>query len=76
MIARHVALIEEHCFPRQALTQLKKHLAWYTDGLGHARECRAAIFQARTPDEVREVFQRYWTRGEREEAAALEAVTA
>jgi tRNA-dihydrouridine synthase B len=76
VIARHVALIEEHCFPRQALTQLKKHLAWYTDGLGHARECRAAIFQARTPDETREVFQRYWMRGEREEAEALEAVTA
>jgi nifR3 family TIM-barrel protein len=76
VIARHAALIEEHCFPRQALTHLKKHLAWYTDGLGHARECRAAIFQARTPDEVREVFQRYWTRGEREESATLEAVMA
>ena len=77
VIARHVALIQSHCPPRFALVQLKKHLSWYTDGLGHARECRVAIFQARTPDEAWETFQRYWTRAEREAATpALEAVTA
>jgi tRNA-dihydrouridine synthase B len=76
VIARHVALIEEHCFERYALTQLKKHLAWYTDGLGHARECRVALFQARTADEAKEIFQRYWTRAGREEAPALEPATA
>src|SRR5438128_338154 len=36
VIARHVALIQEHFAPRYALVQLKKHLAWYTEGLGHA----------------------------------------
>jgi nifR3 family TIM-barrel protein len=76
VIARHAALIEEHFAERHALTQLKKHLAWYTDGLGHARECRAALFQARTADEAREIFDRYWTGAEREVAPALEAVTA
>ena len=79
VIARHAALIEEHCGERHALTQLKKHLAWYTDGIGHARECRLALFQARTADEAREIFDRFWTRGERgerEEASALEAAPA
>ena len=47
VIARHVALIQDHCDERYALVQIKKHLSWYTDGLGHARECRVAIFQAR-----------------------------
>ena len=76
VIARHVALIEEHCSERYALVQLKKHLAWYTEGLDHARECRVALFQARAPDEVLEIFQRYWTRSEREHAPVLEAATA
>jgi tRNA-dihydrouridine synthase B len=76
VIARHVALIQEHFAERFALIQLKKHLAWYTEGLGHARECRAAIFQTRSVDEVWETFQRYWTRSEREPAPVLEAATA
>jgi tRNA-dihydrouridine synthase B len=76
VIARHVHLIREHCYERYALTQLKKHLSWYTEGLDHACKCRAEIFQARTADEVWETFQRYWTRAEREQAPALEAVIA
>ena len=76
VIARHVALIREHCHERYAITQLKKHLSWYTEGLDHACKCRAEIFQARTADEVCETFQRYWTRVERDHAPALEAVTA
>jgi hypothetical protein len=39
---------------------MKKHLSWYTEGLGHAARCRAEIFQTRTPDEVWQVFQSYW----------------
>ena len=42
VIARHVALIQDHFDERFALVQLKKHLSWYTEGLGHARECRVA----------------------------------
>jgi nifR3 family TIM-barrel protein len=76
VIARHVVLIQEHCSEKYALVQLKKHLSWYTDGLGHARECRVAIFQARSADEVWEIFQRYTARAEREYAPALEAATA
>ena len=76
VIARHVALIAEHCAEKYALVQLKKHLAWYTEGLGHARDCRVALFQARAADEALEIFQRYWTRAEREHAPVLEAATA
>jgi len=76
VIARHVDLIQEHCSEKYALIQLKKHLSWYTEGLGHARECRVALFQARSADEVWEIFQRYWARAEREHAPVLEPATA
>ena len=76
VIARHVALIKEHFAERFALIQLKKHLSWYTEGLGHARECRAAIFQTKTADEVWETFQRYWERSAHTEASLLEIATA
>jgi tRNA-dihydrouridine synthase B len=60
VIARHASLIRAHYGDKYALVQMKKHLAWYTEGLGHAAECRARIFQTRTPDEVWDVFQHYW----------------
>ena len=60
VIARHCALIRGHFREKYALIQMKKHLAWYTEGLGHATRCRAEIFQSRTADEVWDVFQRYW----------------
>ncbi|MGH9428794.1 MAG: hypothetical protein ACRD2L_21110, partial [Terriglobia bacterium] len=54
------ALIKEHCFDRYALSQMKKHLAWYTEGLVRATDCRARIFQTKSPAEVWELFQEYW----------------
>jgi tRNA-dihydrouridine synthase B len=60
IIRRHMALIQEHCFDRYAMSQMKKHLAWYTEGLVHATDCRARIFQTKSPAEVWEVFQEYW----------------
>jgi tRNA-dihydrouridine synthase B len=62
VIARHVTLIREHFGAKYALVQMKKHLAWYTEGLGRASECRARIFQTRTPEEVWDLFQSYWDR--------------
>ena len=62
VIARHCELIRGHFREKYALIQMKKHLAWYTEGLGHATDCRAAIFQARSPDELWDVFQGYWER--------------
>ena len=71
VIARHCALIREHFREKYALIQMKKHLAWYTEGLGHATDCRAKIFQARSPDEVLEVFRQYWHAAADDEAASL-----
>jgi nifR3 family TIM-barrel protein len=73
VIRRHMTLIQEHCLERQVLSQMKKHLAWYTEGLPYATDCRARIFQTRTPDEVWELFQEYWEASEpvAEAAAAL-----
>jgi tRNA-dihydrouridine synthase B len=62
VITRHAALIQSELPPKAALVQLKRHLAWYTEGLGHARECRVALFQARTAEEVRAIFERFWER--------------
>src|SRR5499427_5633154 len=31
VIRRHVSLIQEHCTGRHALSQLQRHLAWYTE---------------------------------------------
>ncbi len=64
VIARHCELIRQHFREKYALIQMKKHLAWYTEGLGHASRCRVEIFQARDAEEVCNVFQRYWNAGE------------
>ena len=60
IIRRHCALVEAHLPERPALVQLKKHLAWYSDGLPFAARSRPAIFAARTPAEVADVFWRLW----------------
>jgi tRNA-dihydrouridine synthase len=60
IIRRHMELIQEHCFDRYALSQMKKHLAWYTDGLAHATDCRARIFHTKSPAETWELFLEYW----------------
>jgi tRNA-dihydrouridine synthase B len=73
VIARHVGLIQEHFPPRYALVQLKKHLAWYTEGLGHAAACRAEIFHARTASEVWDLFRGYWDASRPEPAERLSA---
>ncbi len=64
VIARHCELIRGHFREKYALIQMKKHLAWYTEGLGHASRCRVEIFQSRSADEAWDVFRRYWEAGE------------
>lgn len=60
VIRRHCALIVEHLPERVALVQLKKHLAWYSDGLPFAARTRPAIFAARSADEVASIFWALW----------------
>ncbi len=64
VIARHCELICGHFREQYALVQMKKHLAWYTEGLAHATRCRSEIFQSRSAEEVWEVFRRCWESGE------------
>ena len=52
--------IRTHYREKYALIRMKKRLAWYTAGLGHAARCRAEIFQTCSPDEVWGVLQRCW----------------
>jgi nifR3 family TIM-barrel protein len=60
MIRRHAALIEAHLPERLALVQMKKHLAWYCEGLPNAARTRPALFAAPTADEVRRIFWSLW----------------
>ena len=60
IIARHCALIEEHLPERLALTQLKKHLSWYSEGLPFSARMRPALFTAASPAAVYEIFWATW----------------
>jgi len=60
IIRRHADLIEEHLPPRLALVQLKKRLAWYSDGLPFAARARPALFAATEAATVREIFWSLW----------------
>ena len=60
VIRRHCALIETHLPERAALVQLKKHLAWYSDGLPFAARARPAMFAAQSAAEVHDLFWRLW----------------
>jgi tRNA-dihydrouridine synthase len=62
VIERHVALMAEHFAhnPRYGLTQLRKHLAWYTEGIVGMKPARAAIHGSKHPEEALEAFWRAW----------------
>jgi len=60
IIRRHCALIEAHLPPRDALVQLKKHLAWYSAGLTASARLRTALFQADAAAAVQEMFWGSW----------------
>jgi nifR3 family TIM-barrel protein len=64
VIARHCDLIRTHYGQKYALVQLKKHLAWYTEGLDNASRCRAEIFRTTSAEEVWQLFQHYWNAAE------------
>ncbi|HXU88003.1 MAG TPA: tRNA dihydrouridine synthase DusB [Methylomirabilota bacterium] len=60
IIRRHAALIDAQLPPRVALVQLKKHLAWYSEGLPNAARTRPALFAAHSADEVQRIFWTLW----------------
>ena len=61
IVRRHCELIDGLLPERLALLQLKKHLAWYADGLPGAAQVRAALFQARERQAVLDLFWRLWS---------------
>jgi len=60
IIRRHCELIERYLPERLILIQLKKHLAWYSDGLPFAARTRTALFQAREPAAILDLFWALW----------------
>ena len=60
VIRRHAGLIETYLPERLALSQLKKHLSWYADGLPFAARTRPALFASRTAAEALDAFWRLW----------------
>jgi nifR3 family TIM-barrel protein len=60
VIRRHCALIEAWIPERLALTQLKKHLAWYSRGLPSAARARPALFQAVDTATLYDLFWSLW----------------
>ena len=60
IIRRHAALIATHLPARLALVQLKKHLAWYSEGLPNSARTRPALFAAASADEVQRIFWTLW----------------
>lgn len=61
LVNRHADLIEAHFPERFALTQLKKHLAWYTAGLDHSAVVRRAIYAAPDGQAARDLVNDFWT---------------
>ncbi|HEY3066935.1 MAG TPA: tRNA dihydrouridine synthase DusB [Methylomirabilota bacterium] len=60
IIRRHCALIEAHLPERLALVQMKKHLAWYSEGRPFSARMRPRLFAAATPADVYDVFGGAW----------------
>jgi tRNA-dihydrouridine synthase B len=60
IIRRHCELIERFLPERVALIQLKKHLAWYSEGLPFAASARVALFQARERAAALDLFWARW----------------
>jgi nifR3 family TIM-barrel protein len=61
VVGEHMDLIEECFFPRDALVQMKKHLAQYASGWPDARAFRAELFAQSTPEAARAVYERAGT---------------
>jgi nifR3 family TIM-barrel protein len=60
IIRRHCTLIEAHLPARDALVQLKKHLAWYSVGLPGSTRLRPQLFAASDAGSVQALFWEAW----------------
>ncbi|HSF06628.1 MAG TPA: tRNA-dihydrouridine synthase [Methylomirabilota bacterium] len=60
IIRQHCELIETHLPPREALIQLKKHLAWYSAGAPGSARLRPQLFAAADARNVQALFWEAW----------------
>lgn len=61
IIRRHFDLIEKYSTrPTFAEIQMKKHLAWYTNGMQGAAKARQAIFSLQGISVIRNFLEDYW----------------
>jgi nifR3 family TIM-barrel protein len=60
VIRRHLALIHQHLPAREALLQVKKHLAWYSSGRPGAAQLRPQLFAARDAGQAEALFWNAW----------------
>ena len=60
VIGRHCELITALLPERSALMQMRKHLAWYADGLPGAAQARAAMFRAPDAATLQTLFWGLW----------------
>jgi tRNA-dihydrouridine synthase B len=60
IIRHHCELIEAHLPPREALIQLKKHLAWYSAGSSGSARLRPQLFAAPDAGGVQALFWEAW----------------
>lgn len=65
VIARHIALIKEHCteHPKAVMIQMKNHLAWYTDGMGEGSSVRDRIVRCHDVAGIEGMFWECWGAG-------------
>ena len=56
VVAAHIQAITEHCPPREALIQAKKHLARYASGVPDARTWRERIFACVTVEAALDAY--------------------
>jgi tRNA-dihydrouridine synthase len=60
VIRRHCQLIMALLPERSALLQLRRHLAWYADGLPGAGQARAAMFRVPDATALQALFWTLW----------------
>ena len=54
--SEHLELFLKHFGPKKTLGHMRKHLCWYTKGLGNSAEFRSNINGVRTIDEMRSIL--------------------
>ncbi len=72
-VERHMSLLREHFAgnQREARTQARKHLAWYSEGFRNSAEARLRVFQAPTVEDALDVFWTFWDKNVRPEYEPL-----